>query len=232
MRKRLSAKRWLRQRQPGTPSDYLTHLDELSADRTHAVIHLRVSTNDQKDNLHGYEEFLRGLFEAKGHHLLSVTCEVARGEVSDRYWRWRHKLIRSLQIAREHPNGYVFACSMCRIIRHADMGKHNQGILPLVEDFECLAEWADGVPLVTAWHPDLDPYEIKRLQDKLFNPNNPGRPKKKRPGDTKRRTLLNQSKTFWLHGVAGLSFQKIADLLGTHKNQIVRWWKQGKKRRR
>jgi len=225
---RVSAKRRLERYEPGKASEYLTHIGDLPLDRTHAVLHLRVSTNDQKDNLHGYEEFLRGLVEAKGHHLLSVTCEVARGEVSDRYWRWRHKLIRSLQIAREHPNGYVLACSMCRIIRHADMTKHNQGILPTVEDFECLAEWAGEVPLVTAWHPDIDYREIKRLQDALFNSNNPGRPKKKRPGETKRRTTMNRSRVFWMRSL-GYSAGEIAALLGVDRSQVYRWWNQLKR---
>lgn len=226
MRKRVSAKRRLRRLEPGKPSELLIHIEDLPPKLDHAVIHARVSKGDNKLHLLRYEEFLTELVTSRGHQVLHVNREVAGGRVAEDCMHWRSKLIQSIETARGHPKAYVLACSMCRFIRHQEMNKHNQGALPTHQDFECLRSWAMGVALVTAWHPDLDWKEVKRLQAKLFYNGKGGRPKKHRPGDTKRQTMLNRSKVFWFRTVMGLSFQQIADLLGTHKNQVVRWWKQ------
>jgi len=222
-RTRVSARRRLSRYAPGTPSDYLTQFDDLPADRSLAVILVRVSKGEQGPHLDRYVEFLTEVVTGRGHRVLLVIREDGvGGQVSEDTMHWRRDLVRGIETAREHPNAYVIAASTCRFVRHADMNKHNQGVRPTVEDFECLAGWADGVPLVTAWHPDLDWTDVKDHQAKLFGA---GRPKAKRPGETKHRTMLNRSKVFWLRSV-GFSFQDIANMLGTYKNQIVRWWKQ------
>ncbi|MEQ8694275.1 MAG: recombinase family protein [Gammaproteobacteria bacterium] len=222
-RKRVSATQRIRRYSPGVASDYLTHIDNLPADKTLAVILVRVSKGEQAPHLDRYVEFLTEFVTGRGHRILAVIREDGvGGQVSEDTMHWRRELIRAIETAREHPNAYVIAASTCRFVRHAEMNKHNQGARPTVEDFECLAGWANGVPLMTGWHPDLDWTEVKALQAKLFGA---GRPQAKGPGDTKRRTTLNRSKVRWLKSV-GLSFQEIADLLGTYKTQVVRWWKQ------
>ena len=88
MQKRLSAKRMLERFKPAAPSDYLLHMDELPADKTHAAIHVRISGPNQEDHLSRSEEFLTGLVADRRHQLHCVTHEVASGKVREDVMHW------------------------------------------------------------------------------------------------------------------------------------------------
>jgi len=189
------------------------HLKKMAPCLVVVLVRISCKTQDARPQ----KEEIKRILNMHGSKMVGCITEVRPG-----WSKKRPKLMKAIKRAKR-LGATLVVITTNRIVRPSKRRYYeNRMCLPLKKDFERIMQWAEGVPIATAYDPDSSPEKEKRLETKRGIKY--ASKKLPRGSTCKERKAFHFEQVIKLRAEEGYSFKKIALLTEIPCTTCYRWW--------